>query len=64
MGTPIILRTPMPTVEELADDLGIGKKRRQQIEKIAQSAVANYYSKTPTAHAKSKRRTLRTKRVA
>jgi hypothetical protein len=64
MGTPIILRTPMPTVEELADDLGIGKKRRQQIEKIAQSAVANYYAKTPKPHSKSKRHASRTKRVA
>jgi hypothetical protein len=42
MKTSVEITTPFPTTDEVADILGIGKKRRKQIAVIARSGLAHY----------------------
>jgi hypothetical protein len=38
MGNSVIIRTPIPTAEEVADRLGLSQKRRAFLRKLAESA--------------------------
>lgn len=38
MGHSVIIRTPMPTAEEVADRLGLSQERRQFLKDLASTA--------------------------
>jgi hypothetical protein len=38
MGTSVIIRTPMPTAEQVADSLGLSQERRQFLKDLASTA--------------------------
>jgi hypothetical protein len=54
MKTPVIITTPFPTFDEVADSLGMSAKRRTALKKAADAAVDRYYAK------KSRTSTLKT----
>jgi len=60
----VLITTPMPTADEVADQLGIPMHRRKVIYKLAKSAVDNYYAAKPPAKAKSRKRTSSLKKEA
>jgi hypothetical protein len=57
MKTSVIITTPLPSADEVADMLGINKKRRRELSELALSAIHQYDTKKDKLRIRSRRGT-------
>lgn len=60
----VLITTPMPTADEVADQLGIPMRRRKVIYGLAKSAIENYYAANPPGKTKNHKKTSSLKKKA
>jgi hypothetical protein len=57
MKTSITITTPLPSADEVADMLGIKKKRRRELSELALSALQRYDARQDKHRSRARRET-------